>query len=380
MQPTLATKAAQHVGGSLYTNQPHRTEPIYTSLMSDSAIIFLPSSSPVLVFSPSCSLMDNLKAWSGHATLLGSVTVWNSVLDMSKVAPWSSWAEFHGVYLQLTSSSPAERTKGVRRVETWMLSLNAPKSSFHLCACGPLIVVPKRWPLHSDVFILLFSDSVSLKHVEIEENKMPFASCSGYYSQLCGNHVEWCIPQSRDRSTTKRQRITTHVCHGCRTFGEWNRGLVLSFLKACWISWKGELCLLQHPTGRLQCGATLFSSCNETTTCLRTDKSHKGWLSLNVHRDLNGHSSLWIYGMMLLTRSHMAIWWIVDSWHTIRMSAELAFLAGLATCSTRGGVAPWIKVGQMSHEFRNPNNPGFHDWCCIYPKYLRLSTCWWLFA
>lgn len=57
-----------------------------------------------------------------------------------------------------------------------------------------------------------------------------------------------------------------------------------------------------------------------------------------------------------------------DSWLTIHMSAELAFLAGLATCSTRGGVAPWTKVGQMSHEFQNPNNQydstWFHDQCC----------------
>lgn len=45
---------------------------------------------------------------------------------MSKVAPWSSWAEFHGVYLQLTSSSPAERTRGVRRVETWRTRCRLP--------------------------------------------------------------------------------------------------------------------------------------------------------------------------------------------------------------------------------------------------------------
>ena len=40
---------------------------------------------------------------------------------MSKVAPWSSWAEFHTVYLQLTSSKPSERAQGVKRVETWRL-------------------------------------------------------------------------------------------------------------------------------------------------------------------------------------------------------------------------------------------------------------------
>ncbi|CAJ1366233.1 unnamed protein product [Effrenium voratum] len=38
---------------------------------------------------------------------------------MSKVAPWSSWAEFHGVYSQLTSVEPRERAAGVKRVETW---------------------------------------------------------------------------------------------------------------------------------------------------------------------------------------------------------------------------------------------------------------------
>ncbi|CAK9082384.1 unnamed protein product [Durusdinium trenchii] len=45
---------------------------------------------------------------------------------MSKVAPWASWAEFHAVYLQLTSSSPSERAQGVKRVETWRTRCRLP--------------------------------------------------------------------------------------------------------------------------------------------------------------------------------------------------------------------------------------------------------------
>jgi len=45
---------------------------------------------------------------------------------MSRVAPWASWAEFHGVFLQLTSSQPGERARGVKRVETWRTRCRLP--------------------------------------------------------------------------------------------------------------------------------------------------------------------------------------------------------------------------------------------------------------
>lgn len=149
------------------------------------------------------------------------------------------------------------------------------------------------------------------------------------------------------------------------------------FLKTCWISFKVELCLLQHP-GRLQCGATLFSSCNETTTCLRTDKNRKGWVSLNVHRDLNGHSSLWIYGMMLLTRSHTAIWWklmILDSQFTCPQN-----LPSLPVLRLAAQEAVWPLGQKLDRWAMSSKTLTTHmiRRSMLYPKYFRLATCWWL--
>ena len=159
----------------------------------------------------------------GHATLLGTVIVWNSVRDEQSCAMvilgWiSRCLPSTDIFI---SSWTNQRSKAGGNVD----------AQLDLCDCGPVglwlsfLNVGRYIPMCLFYFWVIEWAS---KDVAIEEDKMPFASCGGYYSQLCGDHVEWCIPQSRDWITTKRQRITTHVCHGCRTFGEWNRGLVLS--------------------------------------------------------------------------------------------------------------------------------------------------------
>ena len=117
---------------------------------------------------------------------------------MSKVAPWSSWAEFHGVYLQLTSSSAAERTRGVRRVETWPFGLSVAWGWTH-----------EKIALIWDVEIwwdLLFRPFLVGKcgPFATQAHPMSIASCSGYHRQLYWDHAERCVSQSRDRRTAQR--------------------------------------------------------------------------------------------------------------------------------------------------------------------------------
>lgn len=146
---------------------------------------------------------------------------------MSKVAPWSSWAEFHGVYLQLTSSSPAERTRGVRRVETWTLSLICVSVGRWAFDC------PKRWPLHSDVFILLLSDSVSLQR------------CCDRGGQDAVCQLRWILQPALWRSCwmmrTSIQRLNHHEATT-------NYDSCMPWLSYVWWmeSWTGSQCFWKH--------------------------------------------------------------------------------------------------------------------------------------